>query len=71
MGGLSDSSSLIIADVGVKRSDKHKGLVEQAIDVVSVGLDTLHAILLEAITSVTKESHRVENIADYEGLEYI
>ena len=44
---LGDLGGLVVADVGVEGGDQHQRLVHQLADVLSVGLDTDHAVVCE------------------------
>lgn len=71
VGGLGDMSSSIVANVRVQGSDEHQALVEEFINSTSVSFDASNAVKVEGFTGITKESCRVENIANDEWLEDI
>ena len=51
--------------------NKHKGIVHDIVDGLSVGLDAAYAVEVEAVAGVTEESDGVKNVSDDEWLEYI
>lgn len=57
MGGLSDESSLIVTNVGVESSDQHEGLIDNLLDLVTVGFDASDTVEVEGLTTVSEEGN--------------
>lgn len=68
---LGNSSSLVIADVGVEGGDKHEGLIHELGNALTVSLNTNNAVLVERIASISQKVDGVEDVADDQGLENI
>lgn len=68
---LGDVGSLVVADVGVEGGDQHEGLVDNLVDLFSVGNDAFHAVQVEGLAGVTKQSDGVQHILDDQGLEHV
>ena len=68
---LCNSSSLVIANIGVKSGDKHERLIHELGNALTVGLNTNNAILVERIASISQKVDGVQDIADDQGLENI
>lgn len=69
MGVFGDLGGHVVANDGVKASNKHERLVEESLDSLLVGLKTLDQVLLERAHTVTQQTGAVEEVADHDGLE--
>jgi hypothetical protein len=67
--GLGDVSSLVVADVGVEGGDQHERLVQDLLDLVSVGNHTFNTVQVEGLAGVAEESNAVQDVLDDQGLE--
>mmetsp|Transcript_57930 Transcript_57930/g.66119 ORF Transcript_57930/g.66119 Transcript_57930/m.66119 type:complete len:245 (-) Transcript_57930:715-1449(-) len=55
--------------MGVESSDKHERFVQQLVDIIFSGLNTLDTVLLEGSARITNQSNGVQDITHHQGFE--
>lgn len=66
---LCNLGGVVVADLAVQGSYKHKTLVHDLLDGFLVGLDTNNAVLGERLGGIRQKADRLEQVLDQDGLE--
>ncbi len=61
----------VVANFGVQGSDQHQRLLVIEFDTFRVGLDSIYTVLSERSATIAKQTYRLENVFDYQRLEYV
>jgi len=69
VSSLCNLGSLVVTNVRVEGGDKHEGLVEDVVDLLTVSRHVCNAVKVKRLARISKQGNGVENITDDERLE--